>query len=321
MIRGCKNSSLKSGLTVLSFLLTTACSLGTEVGNGLKPGNPGSAGSGASPDSSASSDDKAPKSAYTPFASASDDSLFTPFNNGESFGQVAAIGTGGQIDPFMARSLASGVLSGGVAASSGIGSGTGAASGASVFSGSELAKIKSDLSAVPVAISDSQLTEANFPLLLVDLAFTGCGSPLADLSAVGAAAFKLSISGEQRGNFAMKPAPDFKTWEIRGSDGGLVRTVTPITISNSGTTIQTVSSSDASGAALRPISVCSDFKSTAGETLAGRPGKFTKRTVKLATSKGYSQLIWYSSGSDKIVQVSLTANADAIVPFAVFDTP
>ena len=320
MIRGCKSSSLKSGLAVLSFLLTTACSLGTEVGNGFKPGNSGSAGSGASPDSSAASNDQAPKSAYTPFASASDDSLFTPFKNSESFEQFAAVNPSIRID---SEALSNGAITAGgtVLTTGALGSGTAAGIDSAGVSGvSGAGKVKSDLSVVPAAISDSQLTKSNLPLLMVDLAFAGCGSPFAKMS-TGGATFQLSINGEQRGKFEIKPAADRSKWEIRGSDGVLIRIVTNITLSNSVATIQTVSASDASGTVLRPISVCSDFKSTAGVTLAGRPGKFTKKTVKLATSKGYSQLVWYSSGSDKIVQVSLTANADAVVPFAVFDTP
>ena len=326
MIRGCKNSSFKVGLTVLSFLLTTACSLGTEVGNGLKPGNPGSPGSGASPDSSASSNDQAPKSAYTPFASASDDSLFSPFNNGESFGQVAAIGNGGQIDPAHETSgtlSSSGVLGGGAMAGTTILGGIGTSSGSSVLTGSELSKIKSDLSAVPVAISDSQLTKSNLQLLMIDLAFTGCGSPLAELS-TGAATLQLSINGGQRGKFEIKAAADQSRWEIRGSDGVLIRTVTPITLSNSGVTIQTVSAGDASGIVLRPISVCSDFTSVVDVTLEGKAGKFTKKTVKLTTSKGYSYLVWYQegvAGSGKVVRVSLSAQVNSTAPYAVFQTP
>ena len=174
MSRRCDTCGFISLLVSLTCLFTAACSLGTEVGNGLKPGNPGSNGSGTGPTVTSDSSDQPPKITSVNSVSQADSGLFAPFKSGDTFEQVTAADQSSRMASSLSTSaggLATGILVAGGAASAS------SSIGSAVLIESEVAKIKSNFSAVPVAISDSQLTEAHFPLLMVDQAFTGCGSP------------------------------------------------------------------------------------------------------------------------------------------------
>ncbi|MBM4251375.1 MAG: hypothetical protein FJ146_05355 [Deltaproteobacteria bacterium] len=255
------------------------CSLGTEVGNGFKPGKDGGGDSRT----------QMPKKAF-PNDSTEDIATDGLFERGDAV----------------------------ISSDSGMGS---AATVASINSKTSTESIKSIR---PISrIDDAMLQNTRLPNSLVDLAMTGCASPLYGSGAPsGRVEFSLAVNGDlSAGKISVTASADGKSWDIIGTDPLFRRTVTL-------TPEVTVKATSANGAVVDvpSYSSCEVQSITTTTSLSGYSGAFRKITQKLATSKGNTYLTWYvqEGAGDYITRlkrIELDKFADAQQAFAVFSAP
>ena len=293
-------------------LVSLACSLGTEVGNGLKPpkGDDNQEKVGAAKSSPDSMSDSASEAQILA-------GLF------DSSGGIASSGGGGPLssgsyggqsgqDPYESRT---------VGTYTGAGSGK---QGETAQPGEDLGPFVSNARSLAIVpIDSSQLQGDKINQLLIDLALTGCASPLYGGTPSSNANFSLTVNGNSLGFLPVNiiGAPDRSSWSIRSSGLQIDRTIelTP--------TVKVTGSRGSPVPEVIPsYSSCSTRGTTSASTLPNYGGTFVKTTFKLATSRGYTYLTWYLKDGPgdfitRLKRIELNKSPDANDPFMVIAAP
>jgi hypothetical protein len=293
-------------------LVSLACSLGTEVGNGLKPpkGDDNQEKVGAAKSSPDSMSDSASEAQILA-------GLF------DSSGGIATSGAGGAVssgsygdpkdrDPYESRTK-------------GVPTGTGGGTqGETAPPSEDLGPFVSNARSLAIVpIDSSQLQGDRINQLLIDLALTGCASPLYGVTPSSNANFSLTVNGNSLRFLPVNiiGALDSRSWSIRGSGLQIDRTVelTP--------TIKVTGSRGSPVPEVIPsYSSCSTRGTTSASTLPNHSGTFVKTTFKLATSRGYTYLTWYLKDGPgdfitRLKRIELNKSPDANDPFMVIAAP
>ena len=302
----------KSALLVaLAALVTLACSLGTEVGNGVKPTSPSPGqGSGSNAGGGTNNDQ------FVQASGAMQPNTSQGGTSGLPTGDLASVS---MQDTQLFAPNSSGVSAGTVPTSPISSSVIGAAQASSaVHSPTNLSSVAGGANSV---ISDSDLAKENLPLLALNLAFAGCESPLADKFASPPKLMSLTVLGAKIASFKVALVNNGTAFEVRDVNSNFVVNVTP-SVSNAINSDFVVSSDNGFGAPWPPKANCSKLVTTTPNVpVTGLDGVYTLRRVTLETSRGTTQLSWYlsSGASPKLVRATLSADPNAMLPYAIFD--
>ena len=248
------------------------CALGTEVGNGAKPEKDGD----QSKSSKQAPIPAAPKSTDNAYG----DSLVGIFGGPEINGQEnwKAIGDGVSAYPAGVGSVA-GM---GQAGSSGVSAGA-------VGDGISGKSAISDTRPLAPIVESKALNKANLDPTIIDLALTGCQSPLYKQNPAGSATFAVvNAALSQKTSITISAAAEPDTWSITSEDKALARFV-----KWSPQVVVTKPVADGTLVAVPSYGRCTPVAVAAPAVLAGFNDKFTKTTYLITTSRGNTYLTWY----------------------------